>query len=80
MSWIDTLLDVGSGLDWVTPTLSLLNGDNGFSVPKEEQNIIKAAMKQAGVKVKYERIFDGMYMFDVDVKDNANARRVLETT
>jgi hypothetical protein len=80
VSWVDTLLSVGSSLDWVTPGLSLLNGDNGFSVPKEEQNIIKDAMKQAGVRVKYERIFDGMYMFDVDAKDNAKARRVLETT
>ena len=64
-TWIDTALDVGASMDWITPTLSILSGYPTLAVPADEMVLTRETLRDAGIKWHHDRLFDGRYVFDV---------------
>ena len=67
--WIDSALEAGATLDWITPTLSILSGRPTLAVPMDDMVDTRVILADAGIDIHLERIFDGRYVFDVAPAD-----------
>lgn len=76
---IDTVLEIGSCMDWLTPAMSLLTTDrqDRIAVPKVNINEAEWRLKKAGIRIKNRQIIHGQFVFDVETGRGDEAARVL---
>ena len=80
MSWLDTLLAIGSTFDWITPAAAALDGRDDIIAdipPGMSADDVIRELRRGGVRANLPQVTDGGDRAVIAVDNVTKARRIL---